>query len=103
VTRRAPVFRWCLDPLSLTRQAVRVGELTQHPTRWEFLYDPDYLSLGSAAWELDPTGIRNKQRSAHVHVGVTPPPVFCDLAAPVARFIIWRHGRRAAQDSCAHA
>jgi serine/threonine-protein kinase HipA len=80
VTRRAPVYRWCVDPLSLTRQAVRVGELTQHTTRWEFLYDPGYLSLGSAAWELDPTGIRNKQRSAHVHVGVAPPPVFCDVA-----------------------
>jgi serine/threonine-protein kinase HipA len=59
---------------------VRVGELTQEDTRWEFLYDPQYLALGRAAWELDPTGIRTKQRSAFTQVGSAPFPVFCDIA-----------------------
>lgn len=59
---------------------MRVGELTQEEARWEFLYDPEYLALGKAAWELDPTGIRNKQRSAFTRVGPVPFPLFCDIA-----------------------
>lgn len=59
---------------------MRVGELTQEEARWEFLYDPDYLALGNNAWELDPTGIRNKQRTAFTRVGSVPFPVFCDIA-----------------------
>lgn len=59
---------------------MRVGELTQEETRWEFLFDPVYLAMGKAAWELDPAGIRTKQRSAFTRVGPVPFPVFCDLA-----------------------
>ena len=62
------------------RLPVRVGELTQETTRWEFLYDHDYLALNAAAWELDLADIRTKQRSAYTRVGVVPPPVFCDVA-----------------------
>ncbi|MFY7941302.1 MAG: type II toxin-antitoxin system HipA family toxin, partial [Burkholderiaceae bacterium] len=81
MTRRAPVFRWVFeDGLLQRRTPVRVGELTQETTRWEFIYDPDYLALGKQAWELDPTDIRTKQRSAYTTVGVVPPPVFCDIA-----------------------
>jgi serine/threonine-protein kinase HipA len=81
MTRRAPVFRWMFeDELLQRRTPVRVGELTQEATRWEFVYDPDYLALGVQAWELDPADIRTKQRSAYTTVGVVPPPVFCDIA-----------------------
>ena len=80
MTRRAPVYRWTVDPQTQARAPLRVGELTQQDTRWEFLYDPEYLALGPAAWELDPTGIRNKQRSAFTRVGSAPFPVFCDVA-----------------------
>lgn len=52
----------------------------QEAARWEFLYDPDYLALGKNASELDPTGIRNKQRTAFTRVGSVPFPVFCDIA-----------------------
>lgn len=82
MTRRAPVFRWMRvdkGPLQ-QRVPVRVGELTQETTRWEFIYDPTYLARGADAWELDPTDIRTKQRSAYTTVGVAPPPVFCDVA-----------------------
>jgi len=78
--RRAPVYRWTHDPATQARWPLRVGELTQEDSRWEFLYDPDYLALGQAAWELDPTGIRNKQRGAFTRVGSVPFPVFCDIA-----------------------
>lgn len=80
MTRRAPVFRWTVNPQTQERWPVRVGELTQEETRWEFLYDPDYLALGKDAWELDPSGIRNKQRTAFTRVGSVPFPVFCDIA-----------------------
>ena len=81
MTRRAPVFRWVFeDGLLQRRTPVRVGELTQEASRWEFVYDPDYLALGAQAWELDPTHIRSKQRSAYTTVGTSPPPVFCDVA-----------------------
>lgn len=80
MTRRAPVFRWVVDPTTQERSPVRVGELTQEATRWEFLYDADYLALGENAWELDPTAIRNKQRAAFTRVGSAPFPVFCDIA-----------------------
>lgn len=80
MTRRAPVYRWTVNPQTQERRPVRVGELTQEDVRWEFLYDPDYLALGKDAWELDPTGIRNKQRSAFTRVGSVPFPVFCDIA-----------------------
>jgi hypothetical protein len=36
--------------------------------------------MGARAWELDPTDIRKKQRSAFTRVGVAPAPVFCDIA-----------------------
>ncbi len=78
--RRAPVFRWVMDPATLERRPVRIGELTQEDARWEFLYDTGYLALGNDAWELDPSGIRNKQRSAFMRVGSVPFPVFCDIA-----------------------
>ena len=78
--RRAPVFRWVIDSATKERLPVRVGELTQEETRWEFAYDPDYLSLGKNAWELDPTGIRTKQRATFTRVGSVPFPVFCDVA-----------------------
>lgn len=78
--RRAPVYRWSFDLLAQTRVPIRVGELIQREARWEFLYDADYLSLGPAAWELDPTGIRNKQRAAFTRLGPVPFPVFCDIA-----------------------
>ncbi|MGA1289535.1 MAG: type II toxin-antitoxin system HipA family toxin [Rubrivivax sp.] len=80
MTRRAPVYRWTVDAQSAARVPIRVGELTQEETRWEFLYDPDYLALGHAAWELDPTLIRHKQRAAFTRVGPVPFPVFCDIA-----------------------
>lgn len=80
MTRRAPVYRWTVDPHTQERWPVRVGELTQEDARWEFLYDQDYLALGQGAWELDPTGIRNKQRAAFTRVGSVPFPVFCDVA-----------------------
>lgn len=80
MTRRAPVYRWTVDPQTQERLPVRVGELTQEEARWEFLYDQDYLALGKGAWELDPTGIRNKQRAAFTRVGSVPFPVFCDIA-----------------------
>lgn len=80
MTRRAPVFKWMSDPATRERRPVRVGELVQEETRWEFLYDPQYLALGQAAWELDPTCIRSKQRSAFTRVGPVPFPVFCDIA-----------------------
>lgn len=44
------------------------------------MYDPEYLERGTAAWELDPTTIRTKQRSAFTRVAVSPFPVFCDVA-----------------------
>ncbi len=80
--RRAPVFRWSLtgDGPLRRRIPVRVGELIQEASRWEFLYDPQYLAMGADAWELDPSDIRTKQRSAYTAVGVVPPPVFCDVA-----------------------
>lgn len=80
MTRRAPVHRWTFDAQTGARMPIRVGELTQEESRWEFLYDPDYLALGPAAWELDPTGIRNKQRAAFTRVGAVPFPAFCDIA-----------------------
>lgn len=81
MTRRsAPVFRWVLSSTTNERLPIRVGELTQEDTRWEFIYDADYLGLGKNAWELDPTGIRNKQRAAFTRVGSVPFPVFCDIA-----------------------
>jgi serine/threonine-protein kinase HipA len=80
MTRRAPVYRWTFDATTLTRQAVRVGEVTQEAQRWEFVFHPDYLARGRDAWELDPSFIRIKQRSAFTRVGIVPPPVFCDLA-----------------------
>lgn len=79
MTRRAPVFRWIYDDAH-GRRAVRAGELTQEATRWEFRYDADYLARGPQAWELDPTGIRGKQRSAYSRLGPAPHPVFCDIA-----------------------
>ena len=79
MTRRAPVFRWMVDAQG-HRMPVRVGELTQETSRWEFVFDPDYLAMGTSAWELDPTGIRRKQGSAFVVTGVAPHPVFCDVA-----------------------
>jgi len=80
MTRRAPVYRWTVSPQTQERRPVRVGELTQEDSRWEFLFDPDYLALGKDAWELDPTGIRNKQRAAFTRLGSVPFPVFCDVA-----------------------
>ena len=80
MTRRAPVYRWAVNQRTQERWPVRVGELTQEDARWEFLYDPDYLAQGKAAWELDPTGIRNKQRAAFTRIGSVPFPVFCDVA-----------------------
>ncbi|MFG6429123.1 type II toxin-antitoxin system HipA family toxin [Roseateles sp. LYH14W] len=80
MTRRAPVFRWTIDQAAKKRVAVRVGELTQEASRWEFMFDRDYLALGPQAWELDPTGLRTKQRSPFVRVGSVPFPVFCDVA-----------------------
>lgn len=81
MTRRsAPVFRWTVNPATQERFPLRVGELTQEASRWEFLYDSDYLALGKGAWELDPAGIRNKQRTAFTRVGSVPFPVFCDIA-----------------------
>lgn len=79
MTRRAPVYRWTHDATH-GRTPVLVGELTQEETRWEFLYDHNYLARGKDAWELDPTGIRTKQRSAYTRVGIVPHPVFCDIA-----------------------
>ncbi len=80
--RRAPVFRWSLtgDGPLRRRVPVRVGELIQEASRWEFLYDPQYLDIGADAWELDPSDILTKQRSAYTTVVVLPPPVFCDVA-----------------------
>lgn len=80
IRRSAPVFRWALNASTQGRLPIRVGELTQEETRWEFIYDPEYLGLGKNAWELDPTGIRNKQRGAFTTVGPVPFPVFCDIA-----------------------
>ncbi|MBV8036694.1 HipA domain-containing protein [Roseateles sp.] len=80
MTRRAPVFRWTIDQATKTRVPIRVGELTQESSRWEFVFDPDYLARGSDAWELDPTGIRTKQCSPFTRVGSVPFPVFCDVA-----------------------
>ncbi len=81
MTRRAPVFRWMLvDGPPQRRTPVCVGELTQEASRWEFVYDPHYLAMGADAWELDPADIRTKQRSPYATVGVSPPPVFCDVA-----------------------
>lgn len=78
--RCAPVFRWTVNSTTQKRLPVRVGVLTQEEARWEFIYDPDYLALENSAWELDPTGIRNKQRAAFTSVGSVPFPVFCDIA-----------------------
>lgn len=80
MSRRAPVYRWTVDAQTQERKPVLVGELTQEETRWEFLYDSGYLALGKDAWELDPTGIRNKQRAVFTRVGHVPFPVFCDIA-----------------------
>lgn len=80
MTRRAPVYRWMADAQAPARKPMRIGELTQAVSRWEFIYDPDYLALGNDAWELDPAGIRNKQRTAFTRVGSVPFPVFCDIA-----------------------
>ena len=80
IRRSAPVFRWTVNRVTQERLPVRVGELTQEQARWEFVYDPDYLALGNHAWELDPTGIRNKQRAAFTRVGPVSFPVFCDIA-----------------------
>lgn len=77
--RRAPVYRWTLDAQG-HRVPLRIGELTQETTRWEFLYDKNYLALGPHAWELDPSEIRLKQRGAFTRVGVVPFPLFCDVA-----------------------
>ncbi len=79
MTRRAPVFRWVTGADS-KRLPVRVGELTQEQTRWEFQYDRHYLALGQNAWELDPRVIRLKQGGPFAQVGVAPFPVFCDVA-----------------------
>lgn len=78
--RRAPVFRWMTPPAGTERTAVRVGELCQKATHWEFVYGADYLALGPLAWELDPTRIRTKQRSLYTVVGLVPHGVFCDVA-----------------------
>lgn len=78
--RRAPVFRWMTLPAASERTAVRIGELCQKPTHWEFVYDANYLALGPLAWELDPNRIRTKQRSPYTVVGAVPPGVFCDVA-----------------------
>ncbi|MDZ5459248.1 type II toxin-antitoxin system HipA family toxin [Azohydromonas lata] len=80
MTRRAPVYRWIFDEAAGQREAIRVGELTQEASRWEFRYDRAYLQLGPKAWELDPTGIRTKQSSTYTQVGVLPHPVFCEVA-----------------------
>ncbi|RZL40592.1 MAG: type II toxin-antitoxin system HipA family toxin [Rubrivivax sp.] len=80
MTRRAPVYRWTLDPVKLKRVPVLVGELTQESSRWEFLFDSGYLARGRDAWELDPTVLRTKQRSAFTRTGPAPFPVFCDVA-----------------------
>lgn len=76
MTRRAPVFRWVADPAGQGRVPVQVGELTQEPGRWEFVFDAAYLDRGQAALELDPAYIRVKQRSPFIRPGVAPPPVF---------------------------
>ncbi len=78
--RRAPVFRWMTLPAETQRTAVRVGELCQKATHWEFVYNADYLALGPLAWELDPIRIRTKQRSPYTVVGAAPHGVFCDVA-----------------------
>lgn len=78
--RRAPVFRWMTLPDEAERVAVRVGELCQKTSHWEFIYDSDYLAMGPLAWELDPSRIRTKQRSAYTVVGPVPHGVFCDVA-----------------------
>lgn len=78
--RRAPVYRWTIDPFTRERRPLLVGDLTQDETRWEFQFHPDYLARGRDAWELDPTGIRTKQRAAFTRVGPVPFPVFCDIA-----------------------
>lgn len=80
MTRRAPVFRWLFDEAARTRTPVRVGELTQETSRWEFRYDKAYLARDSDAWELDPTFIRTKQGAPYIRTGSLPPPVFCDIA-----------------------
>lgn len=78
--RTAPVYRWTTNPQTQKRQPVHIGELTQDEMRWEFVYSSEYLAQGKDAWELDPTGIRNKQRAAFTRVGSVPFPVFCDIA-----------------------
>lgn len=79
MSRCAPVFRW-VNQDDGQRTPVRAGELSQHASHWEFLYDRDYLALEAQAWELDPADIRKKQRSVFTKTGRAPPPVFCDIA-----------------------
>lgn len=79
MTRVAPVYRWLTDSEGKTR-AQRVGDLKQVEGRWEFSYSTEYLALEEAAWELDPSTIRVKGKSAFARVGPIPFPVFCDVA-----------------------
>lgn len=79
MTRVAPVYRWLTDLEGKTR-AQRVGDLKQLDGRWEFSYSTEYLALEEAAWELDPSTIRVKGKSAFARVGTIPFPVFCDVA-----------------------
>jgi serine/threonine-protein kinase HipA len=77
--RREPVFRRCTGG-GWQDGSIRVGELAQKSTHWEFTYDKDYLERGDDAWELDPCDIRLKRRKAFKRQGATPFPVFCDVA-----------------------
>ena len=79
MNRVAPVYRWLIDPHGKTRPQ-RVGDLKQLDGRWEFTYSTEYLALEEAAWELDPSTIRVKGKSAFARVGTIPFPVFCDVA-----------------------
>lgn len=77
--RQAPVYRWVTDS-SGHRTPLCIGQLRQSATHWAFAYGEAYLALGDAAWELDPTEIRLKQRSVFTRPGVAPFGVFCDVA-----------------------
>ena len=95
MTRRAPVFRWGVDPAGRGRMPVQVGELTQETGRWEFVFDAAYLDQRQAALELDPAYIRVKQRSPFIRAGVAPPPVFCDVALSGWSLDVLQRQRRA--------
>lgn len=77
--RVAPVYRWMVDAEGKPKPQ-RVGDLRQLDARWEFSYSTDYLALGEAGWELDPTTIRLKGKGTFSHVSTSPFPVFCDVA-----------------------